>query len=201
MTARVIVLASANPDKAKEIAEIIEQELGGQIEVRPRPASVGEVEETGSSLLENARIKAQAVLLHTALPALADDTGLEVKALGGAPGVYSARFAGPQASYADNVEKLLAELREAADRRAAFRTVAVLAFPDGSEIIAEGAVTGVIALEGRGAGGFGYDPVFIPDGSAKSYAEMTSAEKNALSHRARALQELARKFRQSLSPG
>ena len=199
MTPCVIVLASANLDKAKEIAEIIEQELGGQIEVRPRPTSVGEVEETGSSLLENARIKALAVLVRTGLPALADDTGLEVKALGGAPGVYSARFAGPQASYVDNVEKLLAELREVADRRATFRTVAVLAFPDGSEIIAEGAVNGVIALERRGAGGFGYDPLFIPDGSTKSYAEMTSAEKNALSHRAKALQELARKFGQSLS--
>jgi XTP/dITP diphosphohydrolase len=190
-----MVLATANPDKAREIVAIITATAGAAVELRPRPADVAEVEETGETLEENARLKAYALLHATGMAALADDTGLEVDALGGAPGVYSARFAGEKATYADNVEKLLAELAAFPgrdDRRARFRTVALACFPDGNDIVAHGVVEGVIAPEGRGTAGFGYDPVFIPDGGdGRTYAEMTLAEKSALSHRGKAFRALA----------
>ena len=188
-----LVLASANPDKSREIADI----LGAEgIEVEPRPAGVPDVDETGDTLEDNARLKAEALVQATGSAAVADDTGLEVEALGGAPGVYSARFAGEGATYADNVAKLLAELDAAGasgpgERRARFRTVALAAFPDGREVVAEGTVEGTIALAPEGDGGFGYDPVFIPDGSDRSFAAMTRAEKDACSHRGRAFRALA----------
>jgi XTP/dITP diphosphohydrolase len=153
-----LVLATANPDKAAEIAAI----LGGH-ELVPRPAAVPEVDETGGTVEENARLKARALAEATREPAVADDTGLEVLALGGEPGVRSARYAGPDASYADNVAALLAALDGVDDRRARFRTVALVAFPDGSEVLAEGVVDGRITTEPRGDRGFGYDPVFVPD--------------------------------------
>lgn len=188
-----LVLASANPDKSREIADI----LGAEgIEVEARPAGVPDVDETGDTLEDNARLKAEALVQATGSAAVADDTGLEVEALGGAPGVYSARFAGEGATYADNVAKLLAELDAAGasgpgERRARFRTVALAAFPDGREVVAEGTVEGTIALAPEGDGGFGYDPVFIPDGSDRSFAAMTRAEKDACSHRGRAFRALA----------
>jgi XTP/dITP diphosphohydrolase len=128
--------------------------------------------------------------------AVADDTGLEVEALEGAPGVYSARYAGESATYADNVAKLLRELAALDDhggaRRASFKTVALVAFPDGSEVWAEGVLAGTIAAEGRGTNGFGYDPVFVPDGGdGRTFAEMRAAEKDAVSHRGRAFRALA----------
>lgn len=182
------VLATANPDKAKEISEI----LGGEVELLPRPASVSEVEETGATLLDNARLKARALASATGVAAIADDTGLEVDALGGAPGVYSARYAGADATYADNVAKLLASLEGASTRAARFRTVAVAWWPDGRELVAEGEVAGTIATSARGSEGFGYDPVFVPDnGDGRSFAEMTPGEKHALSHRGRAFHTLA----------
>ena len=184
------VLASANPDKAREIAEIL---IG--VELVPRPAWVPDVDETGTTLEENARLKAVALALATGEAAIADDTGLEVDALDGAPGVYAARFAGPTATYADNVAKLLADLSDvpAARRTARFRTVALAAFPDGREVVAEGVVEGVIAERGRGESGFGYDPVFIPgnDLSGRTFAEMGPAHKHAISHRGRAFRNLA----------
>jgi XTP/dITP diphosphohydrolase len=192
-----VVLATANPDKAREIVAIVTGTAGEAIEIRPRPTAVPEVEETGETLEENARLKGQALVQATGLPAIADDTGLEVDALDGAPGVYSARFAGPGASYADNVEKLLADLAAAGaagpeSRRARFRTVAIACFPDRGEIVAHGVVEGVIAGEGRGTNGFGYDPVFVPDGGdGRTYAEMTLGEKSALSHRGKAFRALA----------
>ncbi len=192
-----LVLATANPDKAREIVAIMTETAGGAIELRPRPADVAEVEETGETLEENARLKAATVVEATGLPAIADDTGLEVDALGGAPGVYSARFAGEHASYDDNVDKLLSELAAAGAtgagaRRARFRTVAIACFPDRADIVAHGVVEGVIAEERRGGGGFGYDPVFVPDGAdGRSYAEMSLAEKSALSHRGKAFRALA----------
>jgi XTP/dITP diphosphohydrolase len=131
----------------------------------------------------------------TGQPALADDTGLEVDALGGAPGVFTARFAGEDATYADNVTKLLdalADLAEPEERMARFRTVALARFPDGREVVAAGWVDGTIALERRGEHGFGYDPVFEPvEGEGRTFAELTSDEKNGISHRARALRTLA----------
>jgi XTP/dITP diphosphohydrolase len=179
-----LVLATANPDKAAEIAAILEP---AGLALFPRPLWVAPVEETGRTLEENALLKARALTVATGSPSVADDTGLEVLALDGAPGVQSARFAGEDATYADNVSLLLSRLEGVPDRRARFRTVAVAAFPDGSELIAEGMVEGAITTARRGTGGFGYDPVFVPtDGDGRSYAEMTPEEKNARSHRARA---------------
>jgi XTP/dITP diphosphohydrolase len=193
--ALTLVLASANPDKAAEIAALLGTVPG--LELRPRPASVPDVEETGTTLVDNARLKARALASATGMPAVADDTGLEVAALGGAPGVYSARFAGERASYDDNVAKLLAELaRVGADtperRGARFRTVAMVAYPDGRDLWAEGWVDGVIAPERRGSAGFGYDPVFVPEGDGeRTFAQMSAEEKHRISHRGRAFRALA----------
>jgi XTP/dITP diphosphohydrolase len=189
------VLATANPHKAREIGEI----LGGGVELIPRPPEVPDVDETGDTLLDNARLKARALVAATGRPAIADDTGLEVDALGGAPGVRSARYAGEPADDAANVTKLLAALSEERSgkggvdaRRARFRTVAVAAWPDGAEEMAEGTVEGIIAPERRGRGGFGYDVVFVPDGGGgRTFAEMTADEKHAMSHRGRAFRALA----------
>jgi XTP/dITP diphosphohydrolase len=130
----------------------------------------------------------------TGLPAVADDTGLEVDALGGAPGVSSARYAGDDATYADNVEKLLRELADVGDpaRTARFSTVALARWPDGREVAAIGDVEGVIATEARGEGGFGYDPLFVPvEGDGRTFAEMSADEKHRVSHRGRAFRTLA----------
>lgn len=184
------MLATANPGKAEEIRAA----LDGVVLV-PRPEDVPEVDETETTLEGNARLKARALCAATGLPALADDTGLEVDALGGAPGVYSARWAGPEATYADNVAKMLREMRGVAERRARFRTVLLVAYPDGSELIAEGSVEGLITEEATGASGFGYDPVFAPDGcGGRTFAEMSVGEKNLVSHRGRALAALAERW-------
>lgn len=196
MTRRV-VLATANPDKARELADAL---TGLDLDLVPRPAEVPDVEETGTTLLDNARLKAHALVAATGLPALADDTGLEVDALGGAPGVWSARYAGEDATYADNVAKLLSELGAATRnaRTARFRTVLVLAEPDGTELAVDGVAEGVIAEAASGAGGFGYDPVFVPaGGGGRTFAEMTLAEKQAVSHRGRALRALAARLREA----
>ena len=180
-------MASANPDKVAEIAALL-----SDVELLPRPASVGEVEEDGLTLEDNARLKARAILAATGEAAVADDTGLEVASLGGAPGVFSARYAGPQATYTDNVAALLEALDGSVDRVARFRTVALACFPDGRELVAEGVVDGEIATVARGANGFGYDPVFVPAGAGgRTFAEMTADEKNALSHRGSAFRALA----------
>ena len=185
-----LVLASANPDKAREMTQLF-----GSVEVLPRPPGAPDVDETGTTLEENARLKAGALVEATGQAAVADDTGLEVAALGGAPGVRAARYAGPGASYADNVAKLLSALAGEEDRRAVFRTVAVVRFPDGDEVVAEGAVPGHITAAPRGDGGFGYDPVFVPDGGGgRTFAEMTAEQKNAVSHRGRALRALRRRL-------
>lgn len=182
-----LVLASKNPDKISEIEEILD-ETGLANEI-VRGLDWPDVEETGETLEENALLKARAVVEATGLPVLADDTGLEVAALDGAPGVRTARFAGPQARYEDNVAKMLEVLVGRDDRSARFRTVVALAFPDGVEITADGVLEGVIAEQPRGDGGFGYDPVFEVDG--RTLSEMGVEEKNKLSHRARAIRALA----------
>jgi XTP/dITP diphosphohydrolase len=185
----VFVLASANPDKAAEIQTILSR---AGVRLRPRPPDVAEVEETGDTLVENALLKARALVAATGLAAVADDTGLEVDALRGAPGVRSSRYAGEDASYADNVAKLLAEMAGKEPRTARFQTVAVACWPDGREITATGMVEGVIATEARGEGGFGYDPVFLPnEADGRTFAEMSATEKNMLSHRGRAFRALA----------
>jgi XTP/dITP diphosphohydrolase len=189
-----LVLASANPDKVTEITAVLAGAL--DVELVPRPPEVPDVVEDGATLLDNARLKARALVAATGLPAVADDTGLEVGALGGAPGVYSARYAGEGATYADNVAKLLAELDALPDgggaRVARFRTVALVAFPDGTEVWAEGVVDGMISREARGSAGFGYDPVFVPaECGGRTFADMTPQSKHAISHRGRAFRALA----------
>lgn len=187
-----LVCASANPDKVAEMALVLE----GIVELLPRPQGLGEVVEDADDLVGNARLKAVAVCAAANAAALADDTGLEVDALGGAPGVYSARYAGVGASYADNVEKLLLELsrvdaRTAETRTARFRTAVIVVWPDGSELVVQGCVEGIIAESARGTGGFGYDSIFVPlDGDGRSFAEMGD-DKHLISHRGRALRALA----------
>ena len=188
------VLASANPDKVKEIVAVLSASL--PVELLPRPDGIPDVVEDADTLIGNARLKARALVAATGMAAVADDTGLDVDALGGAPGVYSARYAGEDATYADNVAKLLRELAARADaggeRRAAFRTVALVAYPDGAEVSAEGVLRGTIATEPRGTNGFGYDPLFVPDGGdGRTFAEMRPEEKDAVSHRGRAFRALA----------
>ena len=187
------VVATFNRDKMAELAALI-----ARPEIRLRGLQefpgVEAPREDGETLAANALIKARAARVATGLPSIADDTGLEVAALGGAPGVHTARFAGPDAKYADNVRKLLAELDGVADRRARFITVALALFPDGREVMATGVVDGTIATEPRGLGGFGYDPVFVADeGDGRTFAEM-GPEKHDISHRGRAFRELAEKL-------
>lgn len=188
-----LVLATANPDKAREIAAVLAS-VGLDAELVPRPADVPDVEESGVTLEDNARLKAVAISEATGLPAIADDTGLEVDALGGAPGVRSARFAGEHATYADNVAELLTRMHDVPTphRTARFVTVAMAHFPDGHEVVANGCVEGTIAEDARGTEGFGYDPVFVPaEGDGRTFAEMEAAEKHELSHRGRAFRTLA----------
>jgi XTP/dITP diphosphohydrolase len=199
-----LVIASANPDKVKEIVAVLSEAL--DVELVPRPADLPEVVEDGATLVDNARLKARALMRATGAAAVADDTGLEVDALGGAPGVYAARYAGEDATYADNVDKLLRDLGMlgdgGGDRRARFKSIAFVAFPDGSEVWAEGVLEGTIAAAPRGDNGFGYDPVFEPDsGDGRTFAEMSAAEKDAMSHRGRAFRSLARTLAESAPTG
>ena len=194
MTGLRIVCASANPAKVAEMEEIL---AAAGVALEPRPADLGDVVEDADTLEGNARLKAIAVAGATGACALADDTGLEVDALDGAPGVRSARYAGEPADDAANVARLLAELDsvgalDPSSRAARFRTVVLVRWPDGREIVEHGVVEGRIALEPRGSGGFGYDPVFVPDDAdGLTFAEMTAAAKHAISHRGRALRALA----------
>ncbi|NND75950.1 MAG: RdgB/HAM1 family non-canonical purine NTP pyrophosphatase [Ilumatobacter sp.] len=182
-----LVCASANPDKVAEIQEL----LAGVVQLLPRPADVPDVAEDADTLLGNARLKAAAIADATGLPALADDTGLEVDALDGSPGVHTARYAGEGCTAADNRAKLLSELGTRTDRGAAFRTVVLIRWPDGTELAADGECRGTITAAERGSTGFGYDAIFAPsDGDGRTFAEMTTAEKHAMSHRGRALRAL-----------
>lgn len=187
MTLPTLVSASANPHKVAEIAAI----LDGLVELLPRPADVGDVVEDAGSLEGNARLKAAAICAATGHAAVADDTGLFVDALGGEPGVETAYYAGPNATYAENRAKMLLALQGATDRRCRFRTVVMVVRPDGSELVLEGVCEGRIATEERGERGFGFDPLFIPDdGDGRTFSEMSEAEKNAMSHRGRAFHAL-----------
>ena len=182
-----LVVASANPDKVAEVEEIWEAlGVGSRI---VRGLTWEDVEETGETLEENALLKARAVAAATGLPSLADDTGLEVDALGGRPGVRSARYAGEDVTYQDNVNRLLTDMEGRSDRSARFRTVAALAWPSGRFLVAEGVLKGRITTATRGEGGFGYDSVFEVDD--RTLAEIPTAHKNSTSHRSRALRSLA----------
>jgi XTP/dITP diphosphohydrolase len=182
-----LVCASANADKVAEIEAI----LRDVVDLVPRPADVPDVLEDADTLAGNARLKAAAVAAASGDAAVADDTGLEVVALGGRPGVHTARYAGDGASYAENRALLLRELDGVEDRRARFRTVAMVVWPDGREVAADGVCEGTIATSERGTRGFGYDPVFVPDdGDGRTFAEMDEDAKHAMSHRGRAFRAL-----------
>lgn len=184
-----LVAATANPNKLAEIEQI----LGDTVDLLPRPDDVPDVVEDADTLEGNARLKAAAICAATGLAAVADDTGLEVDALGGAPGVHSARYAGDDADAERNLQKLLRELdgTPTEARTARFRTVAMIVRPDGTETLATGVVEGHILTEPSGQGGFGYDPVFVPtDGDGSTFAAMGDDAKNAISHRGRAFRAL-----------
>lgn len=185
-----LVCASANPGKVAEMAAI----LADSVTLLPRPIEVPDVVEDADTLVGNARLKAVAICSATGRPAVADDTGLEVDALTGRPGVRSARYAGDGASDADNRRLLLSELAhldDMADRTARFRTVVLVRWPDGDELVAEGVCEGRIAEAERGDAGFGYDAVFVPaDGDGRTFAELGESTKNDISHRGRALRAL-----------
>jgi XTP/dITP diphosphohydrolase len=183
-----IVLASRNPNKIEELRELLSLPDLRVLSTADFP-ELEEVDEDALTLEGNALKKAHYVAMVTGLPSLADDTGLEVSALNGAPGVYSARYAGEQASYDDNVEKLLSEMEDIEQRNAQFRTV--VAFVDADKHwIFEGICTGQISRYRKGVKGFGYDPIFMPDGFEQSFAEMASEQKNSISHRGLAMKEV-----------
>ncbi|MBR4426009.1 MAG: RdgB/HAM1 family non-canonical purine NTP pyrophosphatase [Oscillospiraceae bacterium] len=187
-----LVLASNNPGKLREIREIME---GTGVEVlSQREAGCDfEAEETGETFMENARIKARAAMRATGLPAVADDSGLEVRAMDGAPGVHSARFAGDR-SYDEVCRDIQARVEGHPDRRARYCCALVCCFPDGRELSCFATTEGEISRELRGTGGFGYDPMFLlPDG--RTMAELSEEEKNAISHRGRAFRELVKRLK------
>ena len=183
-----LVLATHNEHKVTELSRLLEDLDVEVLSFHDLP-DIPDVVEDGETLEANAVKKASAISAATGLPALADDTGLEVEPLGGEPGVLSARYAGPGATYDDNNRKLLAALKgvPAERRRAVFRCVVAVAVPGGGVRTVEGRTAGTIIDAPRGHLGFGYDPIFIPDGNARTYAEMTQTEKNAISHRGRAM--------------
>ncbi|HEU67777.1 MAG TPA: RdgB/HAM1 family non-canonical purine NTP pyrophosphatase [Candidatus Acetothermia bacterium] len=184
-----VLVGTTNPGKLREILHIL-ADIPGIEWLTPRDIPCPEVAETGATLTSNAILKARTIAAATGYPTLAEDSGLEVDALDGAPGVHSARYAGELADHAANNRKLLAALADTSERRARFRAVAVLALPDGRFWTAEGFLNGQIAREPRGGGGFGYDPLFIPAGETRTLAELGLEEKDTLSHRRRALDGL-----------
>ena len=193
-----IVIATHNPDKKKEIM-IALHELGVNILFLDNFPEIVEIEETGSPLLENSLIKARTVSAITGIPAIADDTGLEVDALNGAPGIYSARYAGINVSYEDNVRKLLSEMSstDMDSRTARFRTV-VSFHSQNKELWTEGVIEGSITMGAIGTGGFGYDPVFKVEQTGKTFAEMTRREKNKISHRGVALEKMCKLLKENI---
>lgn len=183
------VLASHNAGKIKELRAILEPR--GIALKSAAELDLPEPDETGASFEDNAALKARAACAATGLTCLADDSGLAVDALGGAPGIHSARWAGEPRDFARAMERVRAELGDSADRSARFVSVIALARPDGRLARYRGEVAGEIVWPPRGDGGFGYDPIFRPEGEARTFAEMTPEEKQALSHRARALAAMA----------
>jgi XTP/dITP diphosphohydrolase len=193
----ILILATTNKNKVKEFQEILKDfpiEIRSLADFGPLPEAI----EDGETFDDNAYKKA----IHTAkilgFPAIADDSGLEVEALDGAPGVYSARYAGEQATDRDNVDKLLQEMKGVKNRKATFRCVLSIAVPSGPALTYEGRCEGLILEERRGESGFGYDPVFFFEDLGKTFAECTMAEKNKVSHRGKALAEMKEEFPQVL---
>ena len=193
-TGDTVVLASHNPKKLKELEGLL---AGSGITVRSAgELGLAEPEETAPDFQGNALIKARAAATASGLPSLADDSGLVVSGLDGAPGVWSARWAGPEQDYPAAMRRITAELEArfgsfaAADQRAAFLTVICLAWPDGDHVCFEGRCDGRLVEIPRGTGGFGYDPLFAPEGETRTFAELTPGEKDRLSHRGRAMRAL-----------
>jgi XTP/dITP diphosphohydrolase len=188
-----VVVATTNRGKLREVADILSADGVAVIGVED-VAPGWKVVEDGATFAENARVKARDLAARSGLPALGDDSGLEVDALGGRPGVRSARYAGEDASDAANTALLLRELRDVPDgaRGARFRCALALAWPDGTLVEADGRCEGWIAHAPRGDGGFGYDPVFVDPASGRTFAELPAEAKNAFSHRRRALDALRR---------
>lgn len=183
-----IVIASHNPGKVGEIAELLEP--FGLSVLRADSLGLPEPEETGLTFAANAELKAVAAAIGAGLPALADDSGLVVPALGGAPGVYSARWAGPDKDFSLAMDRIRAELGAQPDRSAFFVCALALAWPDGTCEVFEGRVDGTLVFPARGRNGFGYDPIFLPEGESETFGEMDPARKHAMSHRARAFEQL-----------
>ena len=194
-----IVAATGNKHKIEEI-ESITKKFGMNV-ITKAEAGVGdlEVEETGTTFEENSLIKAEAIMKATGMPAIADDSGLEADALNGAPGVYSARYSGEGATDESNNAKLLKLMENIPDdeRSARFVSVVTLCFPDGTVVAARGECPGTLRRSPRGDGGFGYDPLFVPVGYDKTYAEISAEEKNIISHRAKALGILRMKLKET----
>lgn len=200
---KTTVLASGNPGKVREFNQLLSS-LDFEVVPQSRFA-VPEAEETGLTFIENAILKARNATQHTGLPALADDSGLEVDALNGAPGIYSARYAGPGAGDAENLEKLLAMLNGVPDERRTARFQCVLVYLrhalDPTPLICQGTWEGRILTAPRGSGGFGYDPVFLVPALGQASAELPPEVKNALSHRGQALRQLYQSLRGPINHG
>ena len=183
-----LVIATANNHKLKEIESLFK---GTVIkEILSMPSDIGEIIEDGNTFIENSLIKARTVYNHTKLPSLADDSGLCVNAIGGKPGIYSARYGGETLGYKEKMQMLLNELKDKEDRTAYFITSAVCVLDDNYYIAVEGIVNGKIIENPRGFEGFGYDPIFQPEGYDITYAEMSLEEKNSMSHRALAMNKM-----------
>ena len=183
-----IVVATKNKGKIREIKKILQ---GHNVMSQDEVGIFTDVEETGTSFAENAFLKAREVAKHTKCAVIADDSGLEVDALGGAPGIYSARYGGEGLTDEDRVERLLEEMKDKSDRGAQFACAMALVMANGQEHLFEGVVRGTLLYEPQGANGFGYDPVFVPDGYNDCFGILESSIKNEISHRAKALKLLA----------
>ncbi|WP_286033019.1 RdgB/HAM1 family non-canonical purine NTP pyrophosphatase [Brachyspira pilosicoli] len=182
-----LVIATANEHKLIEIKNIFKDSAK---EILPMPSDIGEIIEDGNSFIENSLIKAKAVYNHTKLPSLADDSGICINALNGEPGIYSARYGGENLGYKEKMQMILDKLKNKNDRTAYFITSAVCVLDDNYYIALEGRVDGVIIESPKGFDGFGYDPIFKPNGYDITYAEMTLEQKNSMSHRAIAMNKM-----------
>lgn len=186
---RHLLLGTRNAGKIEELKNLLSDIVGLELLTLSERA-FAEVEETGATFLENALLKARTIAEETGLPVLAEDAGLEVRALGGAPGVRSARYAGIPVDYTRNNELLLERLAAVADRGARFVAVAALRFPDGQVFVTSGVLDGAIACAPTGTEGFGYDPLFVPVGQTRTLAELSIDEKNRISHRMKAMRRM-----------